>query len=114
MGYVALSLPVLTSLVVFRFWIQCMKPKVRRLKNPVHELGNARMDWDAPLTGRPDPFRVVCQSAVLAFCFLIFGLPHLLALAQFWHKPQTGIWHYIHYSWTLAYWLALLSFPRSL
>jgi hypothetical protein len=111
MGYIALSLTVATSILALRFWLRVLTQRVRRMKEPV-ELGNQEGGRSgAVLVGRPDPFRTFVNGASLGLLILIFGLPHLLAIAQFWRSPALGPWHFVHYGWSLIYWLTLMVIP---
>lgn len=44
----------------------------------------------------------------------MLGVPHILVIARFFRTYELSRWDYVHYSWTLVYWLVLLGLPAML
>ena len=114
MGYVLIALTILASAGAVAGWLRILSPRVQRMKQP-DEFGNRQLNpfdgvWIIG-NGRPDPFRTFVNSGVVGLCVFMFGIPHFLAIAQFWLDPNTSSSHFLHYAWSLAWWAGLLAIP---
>lgn len=118
MSYVLIGVTIVLSVFALRFWLRFFERRLKPLKTPV-ELADLTMQ-DASMAGAivgvagillPRPARAVWNLLVLAMCVLFLGLPHHLAIWNFWRSREIDPWLYVHYAWTLVYWLALLALP---
>ena len=108
MGYVMLSLTIILSAITIwhslnLFWLRSDKWKgaVELADLPGNE---------ADIVGflLPRRLRRIWNFVILTTCIFLLGIFHPLAIWNFWRDPAVDVWHYIHYAWTLIYWLTLL------
>ena len=57
---------------------------------------------------------MVWNALVLTVITAFLGLPHFLVLWNFFRSSHPDPWLYVHYLWSVAYWLALLGLPALL
>lgn len=109
MGYVMLSVTITVSVVAFRFFLSFFSNRARRFKHPI-DVADISMN-EADLVGflLPKAARRVWNFSVLGAAHFVFGLPHHLVIWNFWRQREIDPWLYVHYAWTLIYWVALIA-----
>jgi len=108
------GLSAIASALAVAAWLKFFGSRARSMKQP-DELGNRQLNafgWVWIIANeRPDPFRTFCNSVVLAVGVLLAGLPHFLVIAEYWHGSGLTSLYLLHYGWTLAWWLIVLTAP---
>jgi len=109
---ILILITAILSLVAFRLWLKFFQ---LRLKSGSTDGGLAELpvaDWPGLISLLlPRPIRAVWHALVLGFAVLVLGTPHHLVIWNFWNQTRLGPWLYVHYVWTLGYWLILLALP---
>ena len=110
-----LAISVLASVVAFRGWNKIITPWVKRRRRATNiaELGVG--DWPG-LIGAflPRRARQVWNVFVMTVCVLFLGLPHFLVLRTFFRPGELDPWYWVHFAWTLIWWLIVLALPTAL
>jgi hypothetical protein len=112
LAQILIFVTAILSVIAFRFWLQLFQ---RRLKPVTPEMGLADLavpDWPGLISLLlPRSIRGVWNALILGAAVLLLGTPHHLVIWNFWNQTRLGPWLYVHYVWTLGYWLALLAVP---
>lgn len=109
MGYIILGITLVVSAFAIRFWLDFFARRAQHFRQPT-ELADLPVG-EADLVGflLPRSARNVWNLLVMTICFLMLGIPHHLVIWNFWRHPEVDPWLYVHYIWTLAYWIGLIA-----
>ncbi len=112
MGYVLIAVSAVLSAVSYRCWISVLTSWVKRRHRSVDLADQFTAEWPGlAVLILPRPLRRPWNGLVLWVCVLLLGTPHHLVLWNFFRPERASATLYLHYLWTLAYWLALLGLP---
>ena len=109
LGYLLLSFTIAVSAFALRFWLSFFRRRIRGLKNPVELADLPMQEADIVSSILPRRVRTVWNTFVLTAVFFCLGLPHWLVIGNFWRQQEADFWLYVHYAWTLAYWIAVVA-----
>jgi hypothetical protein len=116
MGMLLLAFTAVVSVPAFRFWSKFFERRLKPVSGSTDLADAAMLDWPGIIALLlPRPLRRVWNAMILGACLLFFGIPHFLVI---WNISGRGgepdPLMYVHYSWTLMYWLVLLAAPAFL
>lgn len=109
MGYVMSGLTVAVSILSFQFFLRFFTSRSHRFKRSVDVADLSMNEADVVGFLLPRAIRRVWNFLVLAVAIVFLGVPHYLVIFNFWRQREIDAWLYVHYSWTLIYWIALLA-----
>ena len=109
MGYIMLTITIVLSALALWFWLGFFTRRAKHFKQPT-ELADLSAG-EADLVGflLPKSARRVWNFLVATVCILALGLPHHLVIWNFGRHSEINPWLYVHYVWTLGYWIGLIA-----
>lgn len=114
MAFILIAITTILSAIALCLWVKLFRSR-RKPAAPQDNLADIYIpDWPGLIALLlPRSLRAVWNALLTAAVPVFMGSPHFLVIWNFWNQSRLGPWLYLHYLWTLAWWLLLLAVPAT-